>query len=95
MTIISSDFKLPFRFQRRQFPIMLFFAMTINKNQGQSLSNVGLCLRRPVFTHGQLYVAMSRVRSRGGLKILIYHDDNEDTDITSNVVYREVFQNIE
>jgi len=95
MTITPSDFKLPFRFQRRQFPIMLSFAMTINKSQGQSLSNVGLYLRRPVFTHGQLYVAMPRVRSRGGLKILLCHDDNEDPDITSNVVYREVFQNIE
>lgn len=34
--------------------------MTINKSQGQSLSRVGLFIPRPVFGHGQLYVAWSR-----------------------------------
>lgn len=33
--------------------------MTINKSQGQILSQVGLYLQRPVFTHGQFYVAIS------------------------------------
>jgi len=39
---------LPFKFQRRQFPISLCFAMTINKSQGQTLSRVGLYLPQPV-----------------------------------------------
>ncbi|XP_019152280.1 PREDICTED: uncharacterized protein LOC109149095, partial [Ipomoea nil] len=46
--------------KRKQFPIMLSYAMTINKSQGQTLSNVGLLLKKPVFNHGQLYVAASR-----------------------------------
>jgi ATP-dependent DNA helicase PIF1 len=45
--------------------------MTINKSQGQTLSTVGVYLQKPVFTHGQLYIAISRVISKDGLKILI------------------------
>ncbi|KAF7807564.1 uncharacterized protein G2W53_039725 [Senna tora] len=40
MVITPSDSRLPFKFQRRQFPVVLSFAMTINKSQGQTLSNV-------------------------------------------------------
>ncbi|XP_070004772.1 uncharacterized protein [Nicotiana sylvestris] len=75
MTLTPSDARIPFKFQRRQFPIIVSFAMTINKSQGQSLSHVGLFLKKPVFTHGQLYVALSRVTSRKGLKILVCDDD--------------------
>ncbi|KAL6538119.1 hypothetical protein OROGR_012107 [Orobanche gracilis] len=68
--------------------------MTINKSQGQSLSNVGLYLRNPVFTHGQLYVAVSRVRSKRGLKIRILDEDGKVVSSTQNVVYNKVFDNL-
>ncbi|MED6176412.1 hypothetical protein PIB30_087983 [Stylosanthes scabra] len=35
---------------------MVSYAMTINKNQGKSLSRVGLMIKKLSFTHGQLYV---------------------------------------
>ena len=34
--------------------------MTINKAQGQSINYLGVHLPQPVFSHGQLYVALSR-----------------------------------
>ncbi|XP_028791348.1 ATP-dependent DNA helicase PIF1-like [Neltuma alba] len=94
MDMNPSETTLPFRMTRRQFPFIISFAMTINKSQGHSLTNVGLYLPRPVFTHRQLYVALSRVRNVDGLKILILDSDSKPTNVTRNVVYREVFQNV-
>jgi len=86
----TTDVKWPFTLQRRQFPVRVCYAMTINKSQGQTLSRVGLYLKKLVFTHGQLYVAISRATSRSGLRILIKNDDGTCGSQTQNVVYRDV-----
>ncbi|WVZ97846.1 hypothetical protein U9M48_043355, partial [Paspalum notatum var. saurae] len=39
-------------FKRKQFPVRISFAMTVNKAQGQSIPNVGVYLPEPVFSHG-------------------------------------------
>ncbi|XP_074376797.1 uncharacterized protein LOC141718312 [Apium graveolens] len=59
--MIPSDRNWPFEFKRVQFPIQICYAMTINKSQGQSLDTVGLYLPKAAFSHGHIYVAISRV----------------------------------
>ncbi|KIH46987.1 hypothetical protein ANCDUO_22957 [Ancylostoma duodenale] len=72
---------MPFDFKRLQFPVRLAFAMTINKAQGQSLRVAGINLESPCFSHGQLYVACSRVGTPKNL--YIYAPNGK----TKNVVY--------
>lgn len=50
--IEPTDTNWPFEFKRVQFHVQLYFAMTANKSQGQSLYKVGLYFPRSVFTHG-------------------------------------------
>jgi len=54
ITLHSTGGEYPWIHARKQFPVRLCFAMTINKPQGQSLDTVGVDLRSPVFVHGQL-----------------------------------------
>jgi len=68
--LTTTDEDLPFILERTQFPVRPCFAMTVHKSQGQSLKMVGVDLRTKTFTHGQLYVALSRVTSLDGLTLL-------------------------
>jgi len=69
--------------------------MTTNKSQGQALSKVGLYIPDPVFTHGQLYIVVSKVKTKKKwLKMLILDEDGDVTSITTNVVYKEIFKNL-
>ena len=66
--------------------------MTINKSQGQSMKFVGINLQsRPVFSHGQLYVALSRVTTKANLHV-IGPNAHEYTNerLMKNVVYEQV-----
>jgi ATP-dependent DNA helicase PIF1 len=94
ISLVLKNTKWPFVLQRRQYPIKVCYAMTINKSQGQTLSKVGVYLKKPVFTHGQLYVAISRVTSQNGLFILIEDDSGNCSTKTRNIVYKEVFTRI-
>jgi hypothetical protein len=83
----TSDESLPL--SRHQFPVQLAFVMTINKVQGQSVRIVGLDLRTSVFSHGQLYVAVSRCTSMERIKVLL-----QERSKTANIVYPEVLAGI-
>lgn len=83
-----------FKLNHRQFPIIVSYAMIISKSQGESLDWVGLYWPRDVFSHRQLYVAISRVTSKKGIKILVHDEQNNFKLSTTNIVYKEVFHNI-
>ncbi|KAL4587659.1 hypothetical protein LXL04_000531 [Taraxacum kok-saghyz] len=82
------DDMFPFKLKRKQFPIRLSFAMTINKAQGQTIPNVGVYLPESVFSHDQLYVALSRGISRENTKVLVkpVKEFTNEGVYTSNVV---------
>ena len=68
--------------------------MMINKSQGQTLQKIGLYLSKPVFSQGQLYVAMPRVTKKSELKILLKKNDGIPLGYTRNVVYKEVLNEV-
>ena len=87
ISLTPSSAEVSIQMTRRQFPVRLAYAMTMNKSQGQSVKFVGIDLRTPVFSHGQLYVSFSRCTSANCLSILLPQDG---TNSTTNIVYPEV-----
>ena len=88
ITLTPSPSQIPFNLERKQFPLKICFAMTINKSQGQSVKYVGLDMKSSVFTHSQFYVAVSRVKSVNNIKVI--WDENLGDGVTKNVVYPEI-----
>ena len=80
-----------------QFSVKLAYVMTFQRVHGQSLDKCGILLNRSVWTHGQLYVAMSRCRAMSQVKIYENQAEFEELNLqpnnhyTYNVVYTEVF----
>ena len=86
--LIAEEGEFPFKWSRRQFPVTVAFAMTINKAQGQTLQRVGVFLRNQCFAHGQLYVAASRVGHPDHIRFAVAAEDGDF--LAKNVVYKEV-----
>lgn len=82
--IIPNNF--PFQFKRTQFPVSVCYAMTINKAQGQTFRVAGVDLGVSCFSHGQLYVALSRVSSSRNLYVHVPDGS------TFNIVYPEALR---
>lgn len=77
---------------RRQIPLRLAYSTTFNSCQGLTLDRAVINLRCPVFAHGQLYTAFSRVRTRADMRVLVEPDshDGEAHGEVVNVVYQEL-----
>ena len=92
----------PLTWSRRQYPVKPCWSMTINKSQAQTLERVAVCLIRivisadndivvepyDVFSHGQMYVGLSRCGDPD--KVCIYTTEEHcRTRTLANVVYKE------
>jgi len=93
---IISNFGNICRWVRVQFPVRLSWGCTITKCQGQTLDFVGLLLKRALYQHGYLYVALSRVR--GPNCIFVYMEPDQHQGVTTrgafytrNVVDRQLW----
>lgn len=93
ISLIHDDPSLPFKLKRRQFPVNIAFAMTINKSQGQTLKKLGVYLQESVFSHGHMYVAMSRCSDPRETRFLIENPKRDrNGTYTKNVVYADIFK---
>ena len=99
----ESNQNMPITLVRRQFPLCLAYALSIDKSQGQTFNKIGIFLPQPVFSHGQLYVGLSRVRNFESCHVAIEHSyrhgyinpDKQNTIYTDNIVLRTLFSDDE
>jgi len=69
--------KLGFAFSmmRVQFPLRLCYAMTVNKSQSQSFLQAIFDTTVETFSHGQSYVALSRIRYYNTVRLIIKEEN--------------------
>jgi hypothetical protein len=89
-----------YQLTRRQFSLCLAYTMTYNKSQSQTLPKVLLVLNitSPPFSHGQLCIALSRVRDYNNIKFYVAEDQLMQSNISltgfmptvDNIVYEDV-----
>lgn len=74
---------------REQLPLLLAWAMSIHKAQGQSIDRLRVDLRR-TFEKGQIYVALSRATSKEHLEV--FNFDHRKVSISNEV--REFYRTL-
>ena len=76
---------------RTQFPLRLAYAMTKNKSQGQGIPFTLNDIRNPPFSHGHLYVSMSRATDVDQVSFFCNEDQIEEGALlVDNVVFNEM-----
>ena len=96
----SYSYGMNFSILRQQFPLRLCYAFTVHKVQGQTMNKILFDVTTPVFCHGALYVAMSRVRKYSNIAFIVVDEDSKfDLErqqsfiTTKNIVYKSVIRN--
>jgi hypothetical protein len=90
-------FGINYAILRKQFPLKLCYAYTIHKVQGQTMDKILLDVQEPVFCHGALYVAMSRIKKYDDIAFLVNEKDcgtddeqNKPFIKVKNIVYKDI-----
>jgi hypothetical protein len=82
---------MAFVVNRQQIPLVLSYATTFNGCQGLTVKKLALDLRRPVFSHGQLYLAATRVPDAESVKVTTVHQQGTlyggNCYFSNNVLY--------
>ena len=86
-TITPEASGLPFTLLRVQYPLIPAYCLSVHKAQGQSLLRLGIVFESDPFTHGQLYVALSRVG--GWDRVIAYHQGDD----IRNIVLKHLLTN--
>lgn len=73
-----------------QFPLVLAYAITIHKSQGTTLDAAEIDIGRNIFECGQIYVALSRLKSLNGL----YINSFDPNKIFVNELVQNFYKNI-
>lgn len=76
--------------ERNQLPLMLCWALSIHKAQGQTIQRLKVDLRN-IFEAGQVYVALSRAVSKDKLQVLNFNPKR----IRANEKVKEFYRNLE
>jgi ATP-dependent DNA helicase PIF1 len=64
----------------KMIPLILSYALSIHKSQGMSLDKISVDIGNKIFTCGQIYTALSRVKSIDGLSVLRFNTDKIQAD---------------
>ena len=106
---IRFRFTLPYgqsyEITRTQFPLRLAYAVSINKSQGQQYEHILFDTTHQAFTHGHLYVALSRITKYDGISFFTLqsfvtssevgtNEETEDRILLQNIVYTDLLESI-
>lgn len=79
----------------KQIPLILAWAVTIHKSQGATLEKAQMNLGSSVFTYGQTYVALSRVKSLNGLYLTSFDPQKIKADPKVKGFYKQFYEDEE
>lgn len=75
-----------------QFPLLLAYAITIHRSQGQTLSQASIVLDGRVWEKSQCYVALSRLQNLNGLNLLAFDPKVFEINRPNDTLVKEYYK---